>query len=439
MQKKEKENIREIELRSEEFQEILGHVPHWIIRWGILVIFISVGILVAGSWIFKYPDIKRAPIIVTTENPPATLVAKVNGKIEKLFAGDNDSVVKDQHLALIENPADYGDVMDLKKKMNLFTRCLPDFRSPDTLSFEKGYRLGEIQSVYAGFLKRFQDYINFIHLDYHEQKIRSLEKEIQKYNLYLQRLRQQSRILAREMELTSRQYQRDSVLYKQGVIPQADYERSQSAMLQKEYDHEQSRVGLSAVGIEVARLEQQMLDLELKKEEEEKQLQAGLLEAYDKLMASISIWEQQYLLKAPISGILSFTKFWSENQNVRAGDRVMTVIPSRPGEIIGKINLSIEGSGKVENGQKVNIKFANYPHMEYGMVRGIVKSISLVPDDNEYSVEVALPEGLVTYYGIEIGFNQEMQGQAEILTDERRLLERVISPLRSLISKQVMS
>ena len=28
----------DIELRSEEFQEVLGSVPHWILRWGITVL-----------------------------------------------------------------------------------------------------------------------------------------------------------------------------------------------------------------------------------------------------------------------------------------------------------------------------------------------------------------------------------------------------------------
>ena len=43
----------------------------------------------------------------------------------------------------------------------------------------------------------------------------------------------------------------------------------------------------------------------------------------------------------------------------------------------------------------------------------------------------------VTYYNKEIPFSQNMQGQAEILTDKRRMLERVLNPIRSAISKQV--
>ena len=45
-----------IELRSEEFQEVLGSVPPWILRWGITVLAIVVVILLIGSAIVKYPD-----------------------------------------------------------------------------------------------------------------------------------------------------------------------------------------------------------------------------------------------------------------------------------------------------------------------------------------------------------------------------------------------
>jgi HlyD family secretion protein len=71
------------------------------------------------------------------------------------------------------------------------------------------------------------------------------------------------------------------------------------------------------------------------------------------------------------------------------------------------------------------------------MVKGYVSSISEVPDDNYYTVEVDLPKGLKTYYDKDIPFSQNMQGKAEILTDPRRLLHRVLDPVRSSITKQI--
>ena len=49
-----------IEIRSEEVQDILGMVPAWIVRWGSVVILLTVLVIIAGAWRFRYPDIKRA-------------------------------------------------------------------------------------------------------------------------------------------------------------------------------------------------------------------------------------------------------------------------------------------------------------------------------------------------------------------------------------------
>jgi hypothetical protein len=71
------------------------------------------------------------------------------------------------------------------------------------------------------------------------------------------------------------------------------------------------------------------------------------------------------------------------------------------------------------------------------MVKGYVSNISEVSDDDFYTVEVVLPRGLLSFYDIPIPFSQNMQGDAEIMTDKKRLLTRVLNPIRSAISRQV--
>jgi len=92
-------------------------------------------------------------------------------------------------------------------------------------------------------------------------------------------------------------------------------------------------------------------------------------------------------------------------------------------------------SGKVKNGQKINIKLSGYPYLEFGMIRGIVKSKSLVPAGDTYVIEVLLPDGLNTLYGYSLDFNQKMQGTAEIITDDVNLLQKILNPFRYMISR----
>lgn len=425
-----------IELHSEEIREILGHVPHWIIRWGLLLFLISFLLIIIGSWIFKYPDILKAEIFITTENPPYQVIARSDGRIEHLFVKDNEEVKRDQILALIENPSVFKDVLILKSSLDSFRINNNSSINEYLYHFSQNLVLGDIQSYYANFLKLFEDINKFILLDYHNQKIASLEQEINKYENYSQRLRNQNNILVQEEKLSLNQLNRDSLLFIQGLIPEADYEKTKSILLQKRFNLEQSLITLASNDIEVSKLEQQILDLRLQRNQEKNKLELAMNEAYDNLLAQISLWEQKYVMQSPVQGVVSFTRIWSENQNVRNGDVVMSVIPEDQGEVIGKINLPVAGSGKVKPGQSVNIKFSNFPHIEYGMVRGTIRSISLVAQDRLYSAVVQLNEGLRTNYGITLDFNQDMHGIAEIITDDKRLLERVVYPVKAVISKQ---
>jgi multidrug resistance efflux pump len=427
---------QKIELRSEEVQEILGHVPAWIIRWGILVVLITVVLIIIGSWFFRYPDIRRASIIITTENPPATLIARSSGNIKDLFVEDNQNVTVGTRLAIIENAADYKDVFWLNEITSEIREIIPDFNMLVDLNLGTDYTLGEIQESYANFLKTHKDYQNFIELNYHAQKIAALQTEVSKLEQHLNNLKQIRALHKRELGLIQNQFNRDSLLFIQKVIPAADYDKSKSNLLGKQYEFEQVKLDESSTDIQIAERNQAILDLELTAAEETRQQQNAWQQSFENLTAQIALWKQKYLLEAPINGVVSFTAFWSKNQSVREGDRVMTIIPADQGKIIGKINLPIKGAGKVSLGQQVNIKIDNFPYLEYGMIKGVVRNISLVPDNQEYIVEVDLPDGLKTYYQFDIPFKQEMQGTAEILTDERRLLERIISPIRAVISQQ---
>jgi len=187
--------------------------------------------------------------------------------------------------------------------------------------------------------------------------------------------------------------------------------------------------------MKISDLRQSILEASIQGREQKISLQSALKQSYDTLNSQIAQWEYTYLLKSPIAGQITFNKYWSINQNVKAGESVLTVIPQDSGAIIGKLKLPMQGSGKVKVGQKVNIKFSNYPHMEYGMVRGIIKSKSMVPADNAYLVEVSLPKGLLTNYGKQLIFSQQMQGNAEIITENIRILERIFQPLKALLKK----
>jgi HlyD family secretion protein len=77
--------------------------------------------------------------------------------------------------------------------------------------------------------------------------------------------------------------------------------------------------------------------------------------------------------------------------------------------------------------------------MEFGMVKGKVKSISLVPITNQQGkftmVEIEFPDNPTTNYGKVLDFSQEMSGAAEIITEDMRLIERFFNPIKALMRR----
>jgi len=428
-----------IELRSESVQEILGKMPSWIVRVGSGLVFLVVLILVIGSWFFSYPEIIESKLVLTTENPPVELVARANGKIVELKVEDKQKVIRGELLAIIENPANFEDMFLLRDELKKAIPLLTDEKKISIVSLNKSYRLGEVQTQFNTYLKSCADYNRFIELQYHKKKKASLIQKRSNYRMYFNRQYKQQTILEKELSIVSKEFNRDSLLYTRGVISKSECQKSEKDYLKQSYTFHGSRSTLSSTQIQINEVDQEIIDLDLDKEKQLIELQDIITQANDNLVAQMDIWEQNYLIKSPIDGSVSFNSFWSANQNVKQGDKVFTVLPSDSTRIIARVELGMTRSGKVKLGQRVNIKLNNYPYMEFGMLEGRIRSISEVPDGGNYSLDVELSNGLVTNYGRELNFAQKIEGVAEIITEDQRLLQRIFNPLKALLKEHVVS
>ena len=437
---KDTQNKR-IEFRSEPVQEILGSVPSWIIRWGTLLFFAIVALLLAGSWFFKYPEVvPNLDIELVTTQPPADVVARSTGKIEHFFISDKQQLNRGDSIAVIENPARYEDIFSLKEALRRFRTLLDENEFDDITAFvfDDNYRLGEVQEEYAGFLKDFLDLENFIKLDYHNKKIATIEQQINDYNLYYNYLYTQKQTLEEDLQLENKNYSRFESLYDSNAISTAELENARSALLQKQHVFEGARTNLANTQIRINELGGEIIELRLQFEQRINEMKLAMRKSFNRLNAALMQWTQDYLIVAPINGQVTFNKFWTVNQNINAGEKIISIVPADSSGIIGKLTMPVYRSGKVRPGQKVNIRFDNYPYMEFGMVSGCVEKISVVPADNTYSVDVSFPNGLRTNYQIDLPFVQMMRGKAEIVTQDSRFLERIIRPIRSLIKNRSM-
>ena len=422
------------ELRSEEVQEVMGAIPPWILRWGITVLFLVVFALVIGSFFFKYPDVIVSEMTLTGRYPVAQIVARSSGKMSELYIGDEQMVIPHTPLAVIENPASTEDVFYLKELLNSHANIPDSF----LLRHKQGkteLSLGDIQSAYSSLLNSLHEYDNYYAFNYYPKRITAMRDQIEKYRNNYQNQKRQQEVLEAQFMLASQQYDRDSFLFVREVISPSEYETARSTFLQNRYTLESGYIGLENLQIQIGELEVNLLDMELQRAERENLLLQNFRMSAEQLLNAINGWELNYCLSSPIDGKVTFVKYWNENQFVTAGDNVFSVIPYKEDELLGLALLPVPRSGKVKAGQRVIIRFLNFPDQEFGIVNGRVHSVSLVPAENNYRVEIALPDGLTTNYGETLPVTHEMKASAEIVTEDLRLIERFFMPLKKILKE----
>ena len=430
----------EIELRSEEFNEVLSAVPAWIVRWGITMIACVVLMLLVGSAVFKYPDVISSTVALTGTTPVSAVVARTSGKLQELYVGNNQRVKANTLLAVIENPAGTNDILRLKELLRQAENSL------DTIALvpSQQLRLGSLQSLYSSFYLSMSEYRQFKELAYHLKKIELVKARIVKNEVYYRNMLKQKDLSEVQAKIAHQQYARDSLLGVKGLVSKEAVEEAYSRYLQSSLSAENMERSLENLQIQLAQMNESLYDTEYQYLDQKNTLETQLRSLVNQLRAEIDAWEINYALITPIDGEITLTQYWTNNQNVTAGNVVFNIVPTNQGEIVGKAMLPTERSGKVRKGQKVNIRFSNYPDKEFGIVKGIVENISLIPvldvqNAKSYMVDIELPNGLRTSYNKDLPFLPEMEGQADIITEDISLLERFLMPIRKVITEGLKS
>jgi len=429
-----KDILDNIELRSESVQDILTQPPHWMIRWGNSIIFIILLLIMLMSYIIKYPEFIPAPIIVTSQNPPEKIEARISSKIEKILIKDHQSVKKDDLLMVMQSAANYKDVLELKK---LVDSLVPGQLHAFPLALASRFKLGELQGDYNSFAKALQDEQLFTRLQPYAPENLAANQSISEYRIRISTLRQQKSLEQAKYELTKKNYQRSQELFNQGVIAAMELENEKIKYIQAQQNLENINISLSQMDEGILNLNKTKSGTAINTEKDKITYSSQTLQLFEQLRKSLKQWEQNFLVISSIDGVASFQQFFGENQFIKTGDPILSILPKNKEKLVGRMSVPTANSGKITAGEKVLIKLDNYRFQEYGIIEGKVQNISLIPDDKgNYYVDVVLPKGLKTSYNKTLTFDKELRGNAEIVTQDLRLIERFFYQIRKLLGYQ---
>ncbi|MDP2419916.1 hypothetical protein, partial [Sediminibacterium sp.] len=133
---------------SHEVREIISSKPVWIVRNGIAMFFVIIGLLFTLTFFIRYPDIVKAPIKIVGNNLPKQIISKSEGRIVYLNALENKKVIAGDVLAILQSNADYKQVLLFKKWIDQTELDLKGNNWNAISQLETLNQLGDLQKNY---------------------------------------------------------------------------------------------------------------------------------------------------------------------------------------------------------------------------------------------------------------------------------------------------
>lgn len=335
---------------------------------------------------------------------------------------------------VLQSSANYNDVIQLKSIVDSLSQ-------KQIFSFPIGrvanYKLGELQSDYNLFAKALQDEKLFSKLQPYAPENLAASQSLAENRSRISILQEQRILEFSKYDLSKKNYDRSQTLFEQGVISKMELENEKIKFLQAEQNLKNINISLSQSEEGINNLNKTKSGAAISTEKDKINYSSAAVQSYEQLRKSLKQWELNYLIVSSTNGQVSFQQFWGENQFLKSGDVILSILPTEKTAIVGRMFVPTANSGKIMAGQKVLVKLDNYRFQEFGIVEGKVENISLTPDtDGNYYVEIVLPNGLKTSYNKTLPFDKELKGNAEIVTQDLRLIERFFYQIRKLLGYQ---
>lgn len=426
-------NNNEIRLLSHEVQEIISYRPVWILRNGITLFLLILSCVIASTFYISYPDVVHAGAMFTSINAPKEVKTKTEGKLIKLYAAEGRYVHQNELLGLMESRANHLEVMSLSKTIDEL-QVLMNTGKPEIINsylLQPYQNLGETQQAYQTFTQNFILFKQYLQNGYYLKRKAMLQNDM----VYLKRLYtnllQQKEMQTEDLGLAKETFDANQSLKEEKVISPLDYRNEKSKYIGKALTVPQ--ISSAIISNESSQHEKEKEILQL--ENDIAQQKGIFTQALNTLKAQLDEWKTKYLLVAPIEGKIAFAGFIQENQQIKNNQIVCFINPENTQYFVA-VNIPQQNFGKIKQGQKVLLKLPSYPYQEFGAITGKLDFISNIPTDSGYLAKVLLPNGLQTNYKKLVQYHEGLLADAEIITEDLKLSDRMLNQLKSVINNQ---
>lgn len=426
--KNTKDNTGNAPALSIEVQEVISKKPAWVVRNGMILFLVIFAVIFATTFFIKYPDVVSANARLTSINAPKEIRANTEGRLIRLFAKEGQNVEQGEILGFLESRAAHNEVISLSQIIDTIQRITEN--NPELLPkyCSVTYKnLGELQPSYQVFMQALNNFRQYLSSGYYIKEKGMLMGDLQFLERLHNILNTQKEMDEQDLTLANKNFDASKSLSNDKVIAAVEFRNEQSKLIAKQMTIPQINTAL--VNNESNRHEKEK---EIAKLENEIAQQKGIFQqALNTLKAQVDDWKNKYLLIAPIPGRLAFADTLEEQVEIKLGQTICYINPGNA-MYYATVLIPQNNFGKIRRDEKVLLKLTAYPYREFGTVTGKLSFVSSIATDSGFTAKIILPQGLATNYNKQLTYREGLSAQAEIITQEQNLSDRIFYSIRSI-------
>jgi hemolysin D len=144
-------------------------------------------------------------------------------------------------------------------------------------------------------------------------------------------------------------------------------------------------------------------------------------------------------LRSPVDGVVQQLAVHTVGGVVQPAEPLMVIVPSGS-EVAVEAQILNKDIGFIREGQSVRVKLEAFPFTDYGLVEGVVETISRDAIQDEkiglvYATRIRLARNYIPIGGRRQLIGAGMAVQAEVKTGERRIIQYLLSPISQTVAE----
>ncbi len=384
--------------------------------------------VISMAILIKRPNTVDGRITMVSNCRPYEMFAPQSGRLI-LLRLPGDTIEVDEDMAYIHKSIDYNSITPIyeavkTRDLNRVYSCLCD------TSITNG--VGELAEECGNLRLAIYQWLNFDRVNQLQGKVNLMMAKdsafCSQYQIETEILNYES-VAECQTNLTCHE---DSVLFSEGHISKTQLIQSEREALSQRHKVETIKSSMLSLGHEMFqnRLELDNLveELSIKKDVLRQDIEAKL----SNLLSAIEIWRSQYVISAPQSGCFELFPNVTDGQMIMSGVHVIRSMTLESGNLKGDMLFDLKESGDLRGGEPVKITLDSYPSNQYGYLMGVVERYSSVYSEQSSmsslrSACVSVDLSNQPYWWTELNYVHGMTGKAEIIVEDKSLLERMLN------------